>query len=152
MRRHCLLYAVCLLGAACRDAATSAEASATRIRPEVTFAADGPNMSIPAEVPSGHVDVRVTALDDRGAHLLIGRLHDGITYEQFEAAPPTSEGLSMITVVGGNGAPPSGAETLLTVRLDPGRYTVVNIFGEPPRLAYGRFRVSDSDTPRRARH
>ena len=72
-------------------------------RPEVVFAAGADTLDIPDEVPAGFVDVRIRALPDGPAHLLIARLDGGVTYEEFEAAPPDATGLELVTVTGGNG-------------------------------------------------
>jgi hypothetical protein len=112
-------------------------------RPEVVFAAGGGTLDIPDEVPAGFVDVRIRALPDGPAHLLIARLDGGVTYEEFEAAPPDASGLELVTVTGGNGTIDPGQETVLTMDLAPGDYSVVNIHGLPPRFAYDRLRVVD---------
>lgn len=118
-----------------------------RERPEVLFAAGGPTMDVPDEVPSGLVDIRIRATEDGQAHLLLGRLEDGVTYEAFESAPADTTGLEMITVVGGNGTISPGEESLLTVDLEPGDYSAMNIYFPdptgPPQFAFDRFTVRD---------
>lgn len=154
------LAALTTVAAACgeddatSDAAAASPASpagaAERERPEVVFAAGGPTMELPDEVPSGLVDLRIQATDDGQAHLLIGRLDDGVTYEAFETAPPDATGLEMVTVVGGNGTIAPGEESLLTVDLEPGDYSAVNIYFPdptgPPQFAYDRFTVEEGGT------
>jgi hypothetical protein len=121
------------------------EAAAAAARPEVVFAAGGPTMDLPDEVPSGLVDIRIQATDDGQAHLLIARLNDGVSYEEFEDVSADASGFELVTVVGGNGTIAPGEESQLTVDLAPGDYSVVNIyFPDPmggPQFAFDRFSV-----------
>jgi hypothetical protein len=155
------LLALTLLAGACgndddaSDASTFAEPGAdaeATARPEVTFAAGGSNLDIPAEVPSGFVDIRVKSIDgeaDGGAHLLIGRVDDDVTDEEFEAALADEDAdlFQFVDVVGGNGTIHTGDEALMTLELAAGRYIAINIyFPDPeggPQFADSRFTVVD---------
>jgi hypothetical protein len=153
------LLAFTLLTAACGDSdenaddassvtGLSAERGAER-RPEVVFAAAGPVLDIPSEVPSGFVDVRVKALEgEGGAHFVLARLRDGVTYDQIEASVQASgdaEFFDLVDVVGGNGTITAGDEMSMALELLAGDYVALNIYGgATPQLAFGQFRAVDT--------
>ena len=155
------LLAITLLAAACdgngNDDAGSdpitapGEDTQAAIRPEVNFAAGGSNLDIPDQVPSGFVDIRITSIDGEAngaAHLLLARINDDVTDEEFDAAMSNDEDLfAYADVVGGNGTISGGDEEKLTLDLPAGRYVAVNIFfPDPlggPQFAFDRFMAVD---------
>jgi hypothetical protein len=159
----CLLPLALLVAAACGDddagtlSGPAVDADAA-VRPEVTFTAGGSNLDIPEEVPSGFVDIRVKAVDgegDSGAHLLIGRVNDDVTDEEFNTAlaDDNADLFQFVDVVGGNGTVHTPDETLMTLDLTAGRYIAINIYfptiDSPPQFADSRFTVVDqgNDAP-----
>jgi hypothetical protein len=155
------LLALTLLAGACNDGNDDADdggavsepggGTETPARPEVTFSAGGFNLDVPAEVPSGFVDIRVQSIEgeaDGAAHLLLARINDDVTDEEFDAAMSNDEDLFQYAeVVGGNGTITAGDRTALTLELAEGRYVAINIFfPDPtggPQFAFDRFAVVD---------
>src|SRR5688500_3141622 len=81
------LAAACTEGDASADSDHPTHADAYE-RPEVTFRAGNDVLDLPDEVPSGYVDIRVEALDNGEAHLVFGRLVDGVSFDEFVTNPP----------------------------------------------------------------
>ena len=126
------------------------ETTPESVRPEVTFVAGNAAIDLPDEVPSGYVDIRIRAVDGE-AHLALGRIADGTSREEFDAANPF-ERIAMLDVRGGNGTVSPGADVLLTLLLEPGEWVAVNIYydgGAVPQFAFDQFTVveSDNDAP-----
>lgn len=111
---------VLLVATGCDDDDAGAGSNASE-RPEVTFAAGGHVLEIPPQVPSGFVDIRIEALESGPAHLLIGQLVDGMSFDEFEALPEDERGSVPFTFSGGNGTIAPGDEALLTLILTPGQ-------------------------------
>jgi hypothetical protein len=158
------LLAVALLAGACNSGgdddggAVSAPGAEDATRPEVTFTAGGSNMDIPTEVPSGYVDVRVKAVPgegEAGAHLLIGRINDDVTDDEFAAAEADENAdlFDYVDVIGGNGTIHTPDEMVMTMNLPAGRYIAINIYfptvDSEPQFADRLFTVVDdgNDAP-----
>ena len=110
---------------ACGDDDNTASAEADR--PAVTFTATEDSLTVPAEVPSGLVDIDLETEPggDDGHHLVIARLHDGVTLEEAMAAG--DEGFfTMMTIKGGNGTIAGGERLIMTLDLEPGNYMALD--------------------------
>ena len=81
------------------------------------------------------------------AHLLIRRLSDDVTFQEYDAA--ADEDPAMFTDVYGNGTVHPGGAVLLTADLEPGNWIVDNIYipegADEPEFAGDRFVVVESD-------
>jgi hypothetical protein len=98
-------------------------------RPNVTITATPDGLALPAEVPGGLVDITLEtepgSSDGVGHHLVIARLHDGVTLDEFLAAGDAAA-FTMIEFKGGNGTIAAGESLDMTLDLDPGDYFVLD--------------------------
>jgi hypothetical protein len=105
---------------ACNDDDDTAHALSDR--PSVTFTATDTDLTVPAEVPAGFVDIELeTAPGDVGHHLVIARLNDGVTLDEALAAGDEAF-FTMMTIKGGNGTIAAGEHLSMTLELEPGNY------------------------------
>jgi len=104
-------------------------------RPEVTFTAAEGSLTVPAEVPSGLVDIHLETEvgGDDGHHLVIARLNDGVTLDDVLAGGEEAF-FTMMTIKGGNGTIAAGERLTMTLDLEPGNYMALDNpqFPDPP--------------------
>ena len=128
-RRHVLAALVATGAAVATSSAADAHDSEDEGRPHVTFVATADGITVPAEVPGGLVDITLetegAAADEVGHHLVIARLDDGISLDEFLAAGDEAF-FTMIEVKGGNGTIAAGESLDMTLDLDPGDYFVLD--------------------------
>ena len=103
------------------------DAVAASDRPEVTFTATEDSLTVPAEVPSGLVDIHLETEvgGDDGHHLVIARLNDGVTLDEVLAGGDEAF-FTMMTIKGGNGTIAGGERLTMTLDLEPGNYMALD--------------------------
>ena len=108
-----------------KSGASSPTTSPAAARPKVTVIARDYSFQVPAQIPSGYVDVTVKneGKEDHQAQLVkLGSM----TLAQFKAAGDDMSKLKPGTeFVGGPNEAVPGASTTATLKLDPGNYAVV---------------------------
>ena len=133
--------------AGCSDEDTTAEASGDR--PVVTFTATDTTLTVPAEVPSGFVDINLQTEpgDVDVHHIFVARLDDGVTVDEILNGDDDAF-FTKLTLKGGNGSIAAGAEVTMTLDLEPGNYFALdNPQNENSPTA--EFTVVDSGRPSR---
>ena len=122
-------------------------------RPTVTFVADNDGLTLPAEVPSGLVDVVVETEDtadlqvggapaDVGHSVYIARLADGHTVDDVLAGGPEAL-MTLLSFVGGPGLVQDGATAEVTLDLSAGTYLALDNLFLPEPTGVGQFTVVD---------
>lgn len=121
---------------------------------EVTATLSEYSIAMPATVPAGLVHVTATNTGTVDHHLLLLRLHDGLTYDEVLGAYATDPavGATMVDMAGGpNGVAP-GATQSAELWLEPGQYFAFCVIPTPegiPHAAMGmiaRFEAVADDT------
>jgi hypothetical protein len=114
-------------------------------RRNITITATAGGLTVPDQVPAGLVDITLDtagADDGVGHHLVIARLDDGVSLDEFLAAGDAGF-FTMIDVKGGNGTIAAGESLDMTLDLDPGNYFVLDN-PQLPNPVIERFTVVES--------
>jgi hypothetical protein len=107
--------------AGCSDDDSTAAASGDR--PVVTFTATDTELIVPAEVPSGFVDINLETEpgDVDVHHIFVAQLHDGVTVDDILNGDDEAF-FTKLTLKGGNGSIATGKDVTMTLDLEPGNY------------------------------
>jgi hypothetical protein len=125
-----LAVAIGIAVAGCGSSSKSGESSTPQARPKITITARDYSFEVPAQIPSGYVDVTVDnqGKEDHQAQLVkLGSL----TFEKFKSSDDITEVPDDTVFVGGPNEAVSGKSTTATVKLDPGKYAVVCFIPSP---------------------
>jgi hypothetical protein len=128
-----LVLAIGMAVAGCSSSSKSGEPSTTepaKARPEVTITAHDYSFDVPAQIPSGYVDVTVDnqGKEDHQAQLVkLGSL----TFAKFKSSDDITKVPDDTVFVGGPNEAAPGESTTATVKLDPGKYAVVCFIPSP---------------------
>jgi hypothetical protein len=131
--------------AGCSDEDSTAAAGGDR--PVVTFTATDTELTVPAEVPSGFVDINLETEpgDVDVHHIFVARLHDGVTVDDILNGDDEAF-FTKLTLKGGNGSIAAGEDVTMTLDLEPGNYFALdNPQNENSPTA--AFTVVDSGSP-----
>ena len=130
--------------AGCSDEDSTAAASGDR--PVVTFTATDTELTVPAEVPSGFVDINLET--EPGAdvhHIFVARLNDGVTVDDILNGDDEAF-FTKLTLKGGNGSIAAGEDVTMTLDLEPGNYFALDN-PQNENSPSAAFTVVDSGSP-----
>lgn len=128
-----LATVVTACGGSSREPATKADAS-RRSAATTTMPAPRENLAVrlvdygfesPSSVPAGYVDLVVSDRGSQQHELQIGKLNDGVTWDQVEErlhGPAPDSVALLVTMTGGTAPVEPGGTASTTVRLEEGRY------------------------------
>jgi hypothetical protein len=140
--------------AGCSDEDSTAAASGDR--PVVTFTATDTELIVPAEVPSGFVDIDLQTEpgDVDVHHIFVARLHDGVTVDEVLNSDDENGDddafFTKLTLKGGNGSIATGEDVTMTLDLEPGNYFALDN-PQNENSPSAAFTVVDSGDPGRRR-
>jgi hypothetical protein len=109
---------------------------ATSERRAVSISASDTALTVPARLPSGYVDVTISATTStkRTHHLAFFRRNDGVSAAKILSAPD-DRFASLVTFIGGNGNLHPGETARLTLDIEPGNYTIADFGDGEPLIA-----------------